>query len=110
MKFYVHPINPHYGPTHADAYSEGWQFGVWEHPYPALEPSQYRVQSKDLQAAQDARNQTEAVTLHIADEPVKGEWLSLAPAVHPHSEAAARDTLHMAVRGTQPVLWPWTAA
>jgi hypothetical protein len=76
MKFYIHPINPHYAATHADDYFEGWKFGIWEHPYPALEPGFYRFQSKHLEAARDTQQQAEQASRDIPDLPVKGEWLT----------------------------------
>jgi hypothetical protein len=110
VKFYIHPVNPHYAATHADVFAEGWQYGIWEHPYPALDPAQYQFQSKDLQGAQATRKQAEDATQHLKNELVTGRWLDLPRGVDPHSEAAARDTLQKAVMLCQPVRWPWIDA
>jgi hypothetical protein len=108
MRFYIHPINPHYAATHADDYFEGWKFGIWEHPYPALEPGFYRFQSKHLEAARDTQKQAEQASRDIPDLPVKGEWLTLSAGVDAYSDQAARTTLAVATMECRPVRWPWT--
>jgi hypothetical protein len=108
MKFYIHPINPHYAATHADDFFEGWEFGIWEHPYPALEPSLYRFQSRNLEAARDTQRQAEEASCKLPDLPVKGEWLALPQGVDAHSDEAARTTLAVASMQCRPVKWPWS--
>ncbi len=107
MRFYIHPINPHFAATHADDYFKGWQYGIWEHPYPAAEPSLYQIQSQHLEAAQVAKTQADLAMSHLPDELVKGEWLKLPKGVEPHSFAAAT-LMGLAAAGSRPFLWPWT--
>lgn len=108
MKFYIHPINPHYGATHADEFGQGWQYGIWEHPYPALEPFMYRIQSKNLAAAQDARAQAEAATAHVVGACVRKQGMTLPEGVDPHSEVAAISVMQPAICHRHPIQWPWT--
>ncbi|KWU26300.1 hypothetical protein [Burkholderia cenocepacia] len=110
MKFYIHPINPHFAGTHADDYFAGWAFGIWEHPYPATEPGSYRYQSKHLEAARDTQQRAEEMTLKLPDAPVQGTWLRLPEGVDAHSATAANTTLAMATSQCRPVAWPWTDA
>ncbi|PNG49823.1 MULTISPECIES: hypothetical protein [unclassified Variovorax] len=107
MKFYIHPINPHYSATHADDFFLGWRYGIWEHPFPALEPCQYRFQSKHLDAARDTCAKAEDAARLLPDEPVCGAWVSLPAGTDPHSVDAA-ELLTPAALGGRPVKWPWT--
>jgi len=108
VKFYIHPINPHYSATHADEFRQGWQYGIWEYPYPAPEPFLYRLQSKNLAAAQDVCSQAEAATVHMADVRVRRQRKVLLEGADPHSEAAAVSLIQLAVCQRYPVQWPWT--
>jgi len=107
MKFYIHPINPHYSATYADDFFAGWKFGIWEHPYPALEPFHYRYQSKHLEAARDTQKQAEKASRKLPDEPVNGEWMPLPDGVDAFSDTAARTILSPAALQGKPVRWPW---
>lgn len=110
MKFYIHPINPHYAATHADDFFAGWHFGIWEHPYPALEPCHYRFQSKNLDAARDTQKKAEQAARRLPDERVLGEWLELPDGVDAFSDLAARTVMATAALQGRPVRWPWLAA
>jgi hypothetical protein len=107
MKFYVHPINPHYAATHADVFRAGWPYGIWEHPYPAREPGAYQFHSRTLEAAQDLRAQAEHGTAHLAGEPVPQSWMRLPEAVEAHSSTAA-EFIESALDKGHPIQWPWT--
>jgi hypothetical protein len=107
VKFYIHPINPHYSATYADDFFAGWQFGIWEHPYPALEPCHYRFQSKHLEAARDMQQQAERANRKLPDAPVKGDWLALPSGVEAFSDTAARTIMAQAALQGRPVKWPW---
>lgn len=104
MKFYIHPINPHCSGTHADAYFEGWLYGVWESPYPALEPSLYRIQSRTLKAAKEAAALAQESTAGTPDEPVEKPWKRLERGIRAHSPIAGR-VLGQAARELQPMRW-----
>lgn len=106
MLFYIHPINPHYAASHADDFFAGWQYGIWRHPHPALEPSDYEFQAKHLEAAQDTKRLAEEATPHLASIRVEADWLTLPSHVGPHS-AAAVALLEQAVTQARPVRWPW---
>ena len=107
MRFYIHPINPHHSAVSADHYFEGYAFGIWEHPYPALDATLYRFQSKHLEAAQHTRAQAEDATRDEPDQPVGKNWLALEADAEPHSMAAAA-LIQRAVKTNRPVRWPWT--
>lgn len=107
MKLYIHPINPHFAATHADDYFKGWQYGIWQHPYPAPEPALYAIQSQSLAAAQDAKAQGEAASSHLADVPVVGDWVKLPAGVEPHAPKAAAP-MQEALESSRPIKWPWS--
>lgn len=108
MKFFIHPLNPHYSATFLDDVALGWNFGIWEHPYPAMEPGMYRVQSKHLEAAQEAKGQLEAATTGQPSPAFKGGWVCLPQEISPHSDAAARGVLQKAVNEGWGVRYEWT--
>lgn len=108
MQFFIHPINPNYAATHMDVVDDGWYFGIWEHPYPALEPSAYRIQSRTLVAAEDSRKQAEKATKHIASKTIPPDaWLVFPRGINPHSDFAGR-FMNRAVHAHIPLRWPWT--
>lgn len=62
MIFYIHHISPLDSAEHHDTCVEGYHYGIWEHKTPAPTPHIYRVQSKNMEAAEDSRKKLEKAT------------------------------------------------
>jgi len=72
MKFYIHNINPHESAEHHDTCMEGFFYGIWEYAEPAISPIFYRVQSKNIESAEDVVRQLEKLTEHKLVEELFG--------------------------------------
>jgi hypothetical protein len=107
MRFYIHPINPHYSAVDADNYFNGWHFGIWEYDYPSLDSNLYQFQSQHLEAARDTQKQAELATKSFPNTPKSKKTISLPTNVAPHSLAASQ-IIDKAINQQIAVEWPWT--
>ena len=104
MKFYIHPLNPNYTSSYLEDYNEGWTFGIWDKPWPALESDHYLYQSKHLQASQETCQQAQDASKDIPDIVCDQN-----PLVFPASKSLwgheAQAVIRQAIEEGRPVDW-----
>lgn len=104
MKFYIHPINPNYSNSYLEDFNDGWHFGIWENPWPALESDHYRFQSRNLAAAEETQRQAQEASSQLPDIACEEPAL-VVPATQSLWGHQSQEVLGQAIREGRPVDW-----